>query len=44
LVLNDVEDYQGFAATLAQLLKPRGRAVHALNNPYAYVVRKRLAD
>jgi 2-polyprenyl-3-methyl-5-hydroxy-6-metoxy-1,4-benzoquinol methylase len=44
MVLNDVEDYRGFAATVAQVLKPGGRAVLALNNPYAYVVRKRLAD
>jgi hypothetical protein len=35
MVLNDVEDYQGFAATLAQALKVGGRAVLAFNNPYA---------
>jgi 2-polyprenyl-3-methyl-5-hydroxy-6-metoxy-1,4-benzoquinol methylase len=40
MVLNDVEDYRGFAATLAQSLKSGGPAVLALNNPYAYVVRK----
>lgn len=33
LVLNDVEDYRGFAATLAAVLKPGGRLVLALNNP-----------
>jgi 2-polyprenyl-3-methyl-5-hydroxy-6-metoxy-1,4-benzoquinol methylase len=44
MVLNDVEDYQGFAATLAQVLKAGGRAVLAFNNPYAYVVRKRIAS
>jgi 2-polyprenyl-3-methyl-5-hydroxy-6-metoxy-1,4-benzoquinol methylase len=44
MVLNDVEDYRGFAATLGAVLKPGGRAVLALNNPYAYVVRKRIAD
>ncbi len=27
LVLNDVEDYSGFAATLAAVLKPGGRLV-----------------
>ncbi|MDP9352457.1 MAG: class I SAM-dependent methyltransferase [Chloroflexota bacterium] len=40
MVLDDVEDHRGFAATLAQVLKPGGRAVLAFNNPYAYVVRK----
>jgi SAM-dependent methyltransferase len=44
MVLNDVEDYQGFAATLAQVLKAGGRAVLGFNNPYAYVVRKRIAS
>ena len=44
LVLNDVEDHRGFAATLAQALAPGGRLVLALNNPYAAVVRKGLPD
>jgi 2-polyprenyl-3-methyl-5-hydroxy-6-metoxy-1,4-benzoquinol methylase len=44
MVLNDVDDYRGFAATLAQALKPGGRAVLAFNNPYATVVRKGLAS
>lgn len=44
MVLNDVEDYRGFAATLAQALKSGGRAVLAFNNPYAYVVRKGIAS
>jgi SAM-dependent methyltransferase len=43
LVLNDVADHRGFAATLARVLKPGGRAVLALNSPYAYVVRKGIA-
>jgi len=42
MVLNDVEDHRGFAATVAAVLKPGGRAVLAFNNPYAYVIRKRL--
>lgn len=42
-VLNDVEDYRGFVSTLAQALREGGRAVLAFNNPYAYIVRKRLA-
>ncbi|HJQ27851.1 MAG TPA: class I SAM-dependent methyltransferase [Rubrobacter sp.] len=44
MVLNDVEDYRGFATTLAQVLKVGGRAVLAFNNPYAYVVRKRIGS
>jgi 2-polyprenyl-3-methyl-5-hydroxy-6-metoxy-1,4-benzoquinol methylase len=44
LVLNDVADYRGFVATMAAALKPGGRAVVSLNNPYAYVVRKGIAD
>lgn len=44
LVLNDVADYQGFIATLATVLKPGGRLVVALNNPYSYVVRKHVQD
>jgi hypothetical protein len=34
LVLNDVKDYRGFAATLAAVLKSGGRLVLALNNPH----------
>jgi 2-polyprenyl-3-methyl-5-hydroxy-6-metoxy-1,4-benzoquinol methylase len=44
LVLNDVEDYRGFAAGCASMLKPGGRMVHALNNPYGAVIRKHVAD
>jgi 2-polyprenyl-3-methyl-5-hydroxy-6-metoxy-1,4-benzoquinol methylase len=44
LVLNDLEDYRGFAATLAAALKPGGRLVLSLNNPYGAVVRKHVAD
>ncbi len=44
LVLNDVYDYRGFAATLSAVLKPGGRLVLALNNPYSYVVRKHVPD
>lgn len=42
LVLNDVEDYQGFITTLASLAKSSARIILALNNPYAYVLRKRI--
>ena len=44
LVLNDVYDYRGFIATLGAVLKPGGRLVIALNNPYSYVVRKHVAN
>lgn len=44
VVLNDVHDYRGFIATLAGVLKPGGRLVLALNNPYAAVVHNHVAD
>jgi SAM-dependent methyltransferase len=44
LVLNDVQDYRGFAATPAASLKPGGRAVLALNNPYGAVLDRHVAD
>jgi SAM-dependent methyltransferase len=43
-VLNDVDDYRGFARTLARALKSGGRAVLGFNNPYDYVVRKGLGS
>jgi SAM-dependent methyltransferase len=43
-VLNDVEDYRGFARTLAWSLKPGGRCVLGFNNPYDYIVRKGLGS
>ncbi len=43
-MLNDVHDHRGFAATLGASLKPGGRLVVALNNPYSYVVRKHVPD
>ena len=43
-VLNDVEEYRGFARTLARSLKPGGRAVLGFNNPYDYVLRKGLGS
>jgi hypothetical protein len=39
LALNDVEDYRGFAATLAALGRPGARVVLALNTPYSFLVR-----
>lgn len=44
LVLNDVPDHRGFAATLGASLKPGRRAVLALNNPYSAVVNRHVAD
>src|SRR6202034_472090 len=38
LVLNDVRAFRGFAATLASSLRPGGRLVHVLNNPYTAIV------
>jgi SAM-dependent methyltransferase len=36
LVLNDVADHRGFAATLAALARPGARAALAFNNPYSF--------
>ncbi len=44
LVLNDVRDYRGFAATLASVAKPGARIVLGFNNPYSSVVREHIAD
>jgi hypothetical protein len=44
LVLNDVAEYRGFAATLAASLKPGGRLVLALNNPYSAVTDRLVTD
>jgi SAM-dependent methyltransferase len=44
LVLNDVLDYHGFAATLAASLAPGGRLVLALNNPYSAVTDGHVTD
>ncbi len=44
LVLNDVQRYREFAATLASLTKPGGRIVLAFNNPYSSVVREHVTD
>lgn len=44
LALNDVADHRGFAATLAALTRPGGRAAVALNNPYSAVVRGHITD
>jgi 2-polyprenyl-3-methyl-5-hydroxy-6-metoxy-1,4-benzoquinol methylase len=42
LVLNDVPDYVGFIRTLSDVLKPRGRIVLNINNPYSAVLRQKV--
>ena len=44
LVLNDVRDFRGFAATLAASLAPGGRLVLAINNPYSAVTDRHVTD
>jgi 2-polyprenyl-3-methyl-5-hydroxy-6-metoxy-1,4-benzoquinol methylase len=44
LALNDVDDYRGFIATLADLLRPGGRLVAAFNSPYGAVIRGNVTD
>jgi 2-polyprenyl-3-methyl-5-hydroxy-6-metoxy-1,4-benzoquinol methylase len=42
LVLNDVSDYIGFITTVSQCLKPHGRLVLSMNNPYSAVLREKV--
>ena len=44
LVLNDVEDYCGFARTLAMMAKPDAPIVLVFNNPYSAVIREHVKD
>jgi len=44
LVLNDVPDYHGFITTLSASLKPRGRIVLSLNNPYSALLREKVEN
>jgi 2-polyprenyl-3-methyl-5-hydroxy-6-metoxy-1,4-benzoquinol methylase len=44
LALNDVIDYRGYIATIADLLRPGGRMVVAFNSPYGTVVRGNVPD
>ena len=41
LVLNDVEDHEGYVRTIADSLKPAGRVALSLNNPYSAVRREK---
>lgn len=42
LVLNDVADYQGFAATLGALTQGNGRLILSMTNPYSAVMREKV--
>lgn len=44
LVLNDVYDYSGYIRTLAAVMKPGGRLVLSLNNPYSAVIREKVTN
>lgn len=44
LAINDVHDYRGYIATMADALRPGGRLVVAFNSPYGAVVRGNVAD
>ena len=44
LVLNDVPDYRGFITTLSSVLKPHGRLVLSLNNPYSALLRQKVKN
>jgi 2-polyprenyl-3-methyl-5-hydroxy-6-metoxy-1,4-benzoquinol methylase len=42
LVLNDVADYTVFIATLSSVVKPGGRIVLSMNNPYSALLREKV--
>lgn len=44
LVMNDVPDHRGFLATVAAALKPGGRYVFSMNNPYSFIIRGHITD
>ncbi len=44
MVLNDVPDYQGFISTMSSVLKPQGRFVLSMNNPYSALVREKVEN
>ncbi|HEX9037554.1 MAG TPA: class I SAM-dependent methyltransferase [Ktedonobacterales bacterium] len=44
MVLNDVPDHRGFLRTVAAALKPGGRFVFSMNNPYSFIVRRHVTD
>jgi 2-polyprenyl-3-methyl-5-hydroxy-6-metoxy-1,4-benzoquinol methylase len=44
LVLNDLPDHVGSLTTLSSVLKPRGRIVLSMNNPYSAVFREKVTS
>jgi 2-polyprenyl-3-methyl-5-hydroxy-6-metoxy-1,4-benzoquinol methylase len=44
MVLNDIPDHRGFLRTVAAALKPGGRYIFSMNNPYSFVVRSHVRD
>lgn len=44
MVLNDVPDHRGFLRTVASALRPGGRYIFSMNNPYSFVVRGHIKD
>lgn len=44
LVLNDVPEYRGFVRTIGSVLRPGGRAMIALNNPYYAFLSRHVTD
>lgn len=44
MVLNDVPDYQGFIRTMRSVLKPHGRFVLSMNNPYSALIRNKVGN
>lgn len=44
MVLNDVPDYTGFIATMSSVLKPQGRMVLSMNNPYSALYREKVKN
>ena len=44
MVLNDVPDYMGFINTMSSVLKPQGRFVLSMNNPYSALHREKVQN
>lgn len=44
MVLNDAPDYMGFIATMSSVLKPQGRIVLSMNNPYSALHREKVEN
>lgn len=44
MVLNDVPDYHGFLRTMWSVLKPYGRFVLSMNNPYSALIRNKVEN